>query len=65
MHVTLKLMDRRCLRSAHDVEGDGLVPVAAEASDFEISVAGIERRRLFIICRSLKFRQRNLKLVQS
>jgi len=36
-------MDRRCLRSAHDIEGDGLVGVAAQASDFEIAEPGIER----------------------
>src|SRR6516225_6561942 len=42
-HIALQLMDRRCLRSAHDVEGDGLVGVAAEAAHFEILVSGIER----------------------
>jgi hypothetical protein len=35
-------MDRRCLRSPHDVEGNGLVRVAAQATDFEIAVPGIE-----------------------
>jgi hypothetical protein len=29
-------MDRRCLRSPHDVEGNGLVRVAAKAADFEV-----------------------------
>jgi hypothetical protein len=29
-------------RSPQDVEGDGLIGVAAEASDFEILVSGIE-----------------------
>jgi hypothetical protein len=36
-------MDGRGLRPAHDVEGDGLIGVAAEAADFEIAVSGIER----------------------
>jgi len=31
-------MDRRCLRSSHDVEGNGLVRVAAKATDFEIEI---------------------------
>jgi hypothetical protein len=35
-------MDRRCLRSPHDVEGNGLVGVAAQAFHFEIAVPGIE-----------------------
>ena len=44
-------VDGRRLRSAHDVERDGLVRVAAEASHFEIKVTSIEgiaerRRRL-------------------
>ena len=41
-HVTLKFMDRRGLRSPHDVQGHGLMRVAAEASDFEIEVTSIE-----------------------
>ena len=36
-HVAFQFMDRRCLRSPHDVEGDGLMRVAAKASDFEIA----------------------------
>jgi hypothetical protein len=36
-------MDRRRLLTTHNVEGDGLVGIATEASDFEISVSGIER----------------------
>jgi hypothetical protein len=36
-------MDRRCLRSAHDVEGNGLVRVAAKAFHFEIAIPGIDR----------------------
>ena len=35
-------MDGRCLRSPHDVEGDGLMRVAAKAFHFEIAVSGIE-----------------------
>jgi len=41
-HVPFQLMDRRCLRSPHDVEGNGLVGVAAQAFHFEIAVPGIE-----------------------
>jgi len=36
-------VDRCCLRAAHDVSGNGLVGVAAKATDFEIAVSGIER----------------------
>jgi hypothetical protein len=36
-------MHRRRLRPTHDVEGDSLVGIATEASDFEISVSSIER----------------------
>jgi hypothetical protein len=36
-------MNRRCLRSPHDVEGDGLMRVAAKAADFEITKTGIDR----------------------
>jgi hypothetical protein len=35
-------MDRRCLRSPHDVEGNGLMRVAAKAFHFEIAMTGIE-----------------------
>jgi hypothetical protein len=35
-HVSLQLMDRRCLRSPHDVEGNCLMRVAAKAFHFEI-----------------------------
>jgi hypothetical protein len=49
-------MDRRRFRTTHDVEGDGLVGVATEASDFEIAVTSVkciaERRRR--LGRSLK-----------
>ena len=41
-HVPLQLMDRRRLRSPHDVEGNCLVRVAAEAADFKIAVTGIK-----------------------
>ena len=42
-HVALKLVDRRRLRSPHDVQGDGLVGVATGTADFEIIVPRIER----------------------
>jgi hypothetical protein len=36
-------MDRRCLRSPHNVEGNGLMRVAAEAFDLKIQITGVER----------------------
>jgi hypothetical protein len=42
-HVAFEFMNRRCVRSPHDVEGDGLVRTAAKAFDFEIAEPGIER----------------------
>jgi hypothetical protein len=42
-HVAFQLMDRRRLRSPHDVERNGLIGVATEATNFEIAVSGIER----------------------
>lgn len=36
-------MDRRRLWPAHDVERDGLMRVAAEAADFKVRAAGVER----------------------
>jgi hypothetical protein len=44
-------MDRRRLRSPHDVQRDGLMRVAARAADLKISTPGIQgiadgRRRL-------------------
>ena len=42
-HVALQLMDRRCLRPPDDVQGNGLVGVAAEAPHFEVIVARVER----------------------
>jgi hypothetical protein len=47
-------MDRCYLRSPHDVEGDGLVGVAAEAADFKVDVTGIER--IAIITRTRSYR---------
>jgi len=41
-HVAFQFMDRRCLRSPHDVERNGLMRVAAKAFHFEIAVSGIE-----------------------
>ena len=53
--VALQLVDRRRLRTADDIERDGLMRVAAEAANLEISVAGVYRvadgRRG--LCRSL------------
>jgi hypothetical protein len=42
-HVALQLMDRRCLRSPHDVEGNGLMRVATKAFHFEIAEPGVDR----------------------
>src|SRR6476659_610379 len=41
-HVTFQFVNRRSLRSPHDVEGNGLMRVAAKAFHFEIAVSGIE-----------------------
>ena len=41
-HVAFQFMDRRGLRSPHDVQRHGLMRVAAEAADFEIEVTSIE-----------------------
>ena len=42
-HVAFEFMDRRCLRSPHDVEGNGLMRVAAKAFHFEIAKPGVDR----------------------
>ena len=42
-HVALQFMDRRRLRSAHDVEGNRLVRVAAKAFHIEIAKPGVDR----------------------
>src|SRR6476620_8401597 len=42
-HVAFEFMDRRCLRSPHDVKGNGLVGVAAKAFHFEIAKPGFDR----------------------
>ena len=42
-HVAFEFVDRRCLRSPHDVEGNGLMRVAAKAFHFEIAEPGIDR----------------------
>ena len=42
-HMALELVDRRCLRSADDVERNGLVGLAAEAAELEEAKPGIER----------------------
>src|SRR5258707_976017 len=41
-HVALEIVDRCCLRPAHDVERDGLMRVAAQAADLEIAVTCVE-----------------------
>jgi hypothetical protein len=55
-HVAFEFMDRRRLRSPHDVEGNRLVRVAAKATDFEIEITGIEcvAQRGRRLCRTLK-----------
>src|SRR6516162_7580921 len=42
-HVALQLMDRRCLRAAHDAERDRLMRVTAETADLNIEVTRVER----------------------
>jgi len=42
-HVAFEFVDRRCLRSPHDVEGNGLMGVAAKAFHFEIAITGVQR----------------------
>ena len=42
-HVALELVDRRRLRPTDDVQGDGLMRVAAETAHLEVAVAGVER----------------------
>src|SRR5258706_10028065 len=42
-HVAFQFMDRRCLWSPHDVEGNGLMRVAAKAFHFEIAVPCVDR----------------------
>ena len=41
-HVALQLVDGRGLCPPHNIQGDGLMRVAAEAADFEIEVTSIE-----------------------
>ena len=40
-HVALKFMNGRRLRPPDDVEGDGLIGVATETSDFGVKVAAL------------------------
>jgi hypothetical protein len=42
-HVAFEFMDRRCLLSPHDVEGNGLMRVAAKTFHFEIAKPGVDR----------------------
>ncbi len=42
-HVAFQFMDRRRLRSPHDVEGNGLMRVAAQAFHFEVAVPSVQR----------------------
>ena len=42
-HVAFESMDRRCLRSPHDVEGNGLMRVTAKTFHFEIAEPGVDR----------------------
>jgi hypothetical protein len=41
-HVAFEFVDRRCLRPSHDIQRDGLMCVAAKASDLEITITRIE-----------------------
>lgn len=42
-HVSFQLVNRRRLRSPHDVERDGLMRVATQALHFEIAKACVDR----------------------
>src|SRR4051812_14168926 len=42
-HIAFQFMDWRCFRSPHDVEGNSLMRVAAEAFHFEIAIPGVDR----------------------
>jgi hypothetical protein len=43
--LALKLVDRRVFRPTDEVERDGLIDIAAEASNLEIAKARVERTR--------------------
>ena len=42
-HVPFQFMDRRYLRSPHDVEGNGLMRIAARAAGFEVDITSVQR----------------------
>lgn len=42
-HVAFQLVDWRRLRPPDDIQRNGLVSVAAKASDFQVSIAGVKR----------------------
>ncbi len=42
-HVAFEFVNRRCLGSPHDVEGNGLMRVASKAFHFEIAKPGVDR----------------------
>ena len=42
-HVALKLMDRRRLRPANDIERNGLMGIATKATYFKIEIARVDR----------------------
>jgi hypothetical protein len=46
MLPALQFMDGRRLRATHNVEGDGLVRVAAQASDLKVEKPGVSASRL-------------------
>jgi hypothetical protein len=48
-HVPFQFMDRRCLRSPHDVQGNGLVRVAAKAFHFEIAKLALIASPAFLV----------------
>jgi hypothetical protein len=41
-HVSFQLVNRRRLRPAHDIEGNRLVCVAAEAADLEVAITCVQ-----------------------
>jgi len=55
-HIPFQFVDRRCLRSPHDVEGNGLMRVAAKAFHFEMAIAFIDSSPSVGdgLCRTLK-----------
>ena len=40
-HISFEFVDRRMLRSANEVECDGLIGVASQAANFEVAIASV------------------------